>query len=29
MPVEMYTQVVHTDKEGNEIVAFKFRPAQG
>jgi len=29
MPVEMYTQVVHTDKEGNEIVAFKFRPAKG
>jgi uncharacterized OB-fold protein len=28
MPVEMYTQVVHTDKEGNEIVAFKFRPAK-
>ena len=28
MPVEMYTQVVHTDKEGNEIVAFKFRPSK-
>ena len=27
MPVQMYTEVVHTDKEGNEIVAFKFRPA--
>ena len=26
MPVEMYTEVVHTDKEGNEVVAFKFRP---
>ena len=27
MPVQMYSEVVHTDKEGNEIVAFKFRPA--
>jgi uncharacterized OB-fold protein len=29
MPVEMYTETVHVDKEGNEIVAFKFRPANG
>jgi uncharacterized OB-fold protein len=29
MPVEMYTETVHVDKEGNEIVAFKFRPAGG
>jgi uncharacterized OB-fold protein len=27
MPVEMYTEVVHVDKEGNEIIAFKYRPA--
>ena len=26
MPVEMYTETVHTDKDGNDIVAFKFRP---
>jgi uncharacterized protein len=29
MPVEMYTETVHVDKEGNEIIAFKFRPANG
>ena len=29
MPVEMYTEVVHVDKEGNEIIAFKFRPTDG
>ena len=29
MPVEMYTETVHTDREGNEIIAFKFRPANG
>ena len=28
MPVEMFTEVVRTDKEGNEIVAFKFRPVK-
>jgi uncharacterized OB-fold protein len=27
MPVEMFTEVVRTDKEGNDIVAFKFRPS--
>ncbi len=27
MPVEMFTEKVHTDREGNEIIAFKFRPA--
>ncbi len=27
MPVEMFTEKVHTDKEGNDIIAFKFRPA--
>ena len=29
MAVEMYTETVHVDKEGNEIIAFKFRPANG
>lgn len=29
MPVEMFTQKVHTDREGNDIIAFKFRPAGG
>ncbi|MGB2694715.1 MAG: OB-fold domain-containing protein [Dehalococcoidia bacterium] len=29
MPVEMYTEKVHTDREGNDIIAFKFRPANG
>jgi uncharacterized OB-fold protein len=28
MPVEMYTEKVHTDKDGNEIIAFKFRPVK-
>ena len=28
MPVEMYTEIVHTDKDGNDIMAFKFRPAK-
>ncbi|MDP3767994.1 MAG: Zn-ribbon domain-containing OB-fold protein [Dehalococcoidia bacterium] len=28
MPVEMFTETVHTDREGNDIVAFKFRPAK-
>ena len=28
MPVEMFTEKVHTDREGNEIIAFKFRPAK-
>ena len=28
MPVEMYTEKVHTDREGNDIIAFKFRPVQ-
>ena len=27
MPVEMFTEVVHTDKDGTEVIAFKFRPA--
>jgi uncharacterized OB-fold protein len=27
MPVKMYTEKVHTDREGNDIIAFKFRPA--
>lgn len=26
MPVEMYTEVVRQDREGNDIVAYKFRP---
>ncbi len=29
MPVEMFTEKVHTDRDGNEIIAFKFRPANG
>ena len=29
MPVEMYTEKVHTDREGTDIIAFKFRPANG
>ena len=28
MPVEMYTEKVHTDRDGNDIIAFKFRPAK-
>lgn len=28
MPVEMYTEIVHTDRDGNDIMAFKFRPAK-
>lgn len=28
MPVEMFTEVVRQDREGNDIVAFKFRPAK-
>jgi len=27
MPVQMYTEVVRQDREGNDIVAYKFRPA--
>ena len=27
MPVQMVTDVVNTDREGNEVVAFSFRPA--
>ena len=29
MPVEMFTEKVHTDREGNDIIAFKFRPTNG
>lgn len=29
MPVEMFTEKVHTDREGNDIIAFKFRPVNG
>lgn len=29
MPVEMFTEKVHTDREGNDIIAFKFRPLNG
>jgi uncharacterized OB-fold protein len=29
MPVEMYTEKVHTDRDGNDIIAFKFRPVNG
>lgn len=27
--VEMFTEKVRTDREGNDIIAFKFRPAKG
>jgi uncharacterized OB-fold protein len=27
--VEMFTDKVRTDREGNDVIAFKFRPAQG
>jgi uncharacterized OB-fold protein len=27
--LEMYTETVRTDQEGNDVVAFKFRPAAG
>jgi uncharacterized OB-fold protein len=27
MPVQMVTETVSTDREGNEVVAFSFRPA--
>jgi uncharacterized OB-fold protein len=27
MPVQMITETVSTDREGNEVVAFSFRPA--
>ncbi|MEE8386513.1 MAG: OB-fold domain-containing protein [Dehalococcoidia bacterium] len=26
--VDMYTEKVRTDREGNDVIAFKFRPAQ-
>lgn len=26
-PVEMFTEKVRTDREGNDVIAFKFRPA--
>jgi uncharacterized OB-fold protein len=29
MPVEMFTEKVHTDREGNDIIAFKYRPVGG
>jgi hypothetical protein len=25
--VEMYTEKVYSDKEGNDVIAYKFRPA--
>ena len=28
MPVEMYTEKVRTDREGNDVIAFKFRPTK-
>jgi len=28
MPVEMFTEKVRTDREGNDVIAFKFRPAR-
>ena len=27
--VEMYTEKVRTDNEGNDVIAFRFRPPQG
>jgi uncharacterized OB-fold protein len=29
MPVEMTTGVSQQDREGNDVIAFYFRPAQG
>ena len=29
MPVEMFTEKVHTDRDGNDIIAFKYRPVGG
>ncbi len=26
-PVEMYTEKVRSDREGNDVIAYKFRPA--
>jgi uncharacterized OB-fold protein len=28
-PMEMFTEKVRTDREGNDVIAFKFRPAKG
>jgi len=28
-PVEMFTDKVRSDREGNDIIAYKFRPAKG
>ena len=27
MPVEMYTEKVKTDRDGNDVITFKFRPS--
>ena len=29
MPVQMFTEKVHTDRDGNDVIAFKFRPVNG
>ena len=29
MAVEMFTEKVHTDREGNDVIAFKYRPVPG
>jgi len=29
MEVEMFTEKVRTDREGNDIIAYKFRPVKG
>jgi len=29
MKVEMFTEKVRTDREGNDVIAYKFRPVKG
>ena len=29
MPVQMFTEKVHTDRDGNDVIAFKFQPVNG
>lgn len=28
MPVEMFVEKIRTDREGNDVIAFKFRPSR-
>ena len=29
MALQMFTEKVHTDRDGNDVIAFKFKPANG